>query len=332
MKSKGNVVGRKIILQIFLIITLVANTFTTAAFAADKVRIAVSNFNVTFLPVAVAVNKGFFRDEGLEVEIIRVSAPVAVNALLSGDLDYTMIFGSSVRAGLRGLPVKVLACFIDALAFALIAQPEINSVKDLRGKVLGVSTFGSTSDVAARIMLRHYGLDPEKQLKIIGLGRDSALLAALKERLIDVAIASPPADAEGKRMGFNILARAHEVFRYPAIGLAATDKKITERPEEAKKTLKALIQANRYMRADRAGAIQVLKEWSRVDQDSAIAAYDGSAAVFNATDGTIPEEGLRLVIEQAKKELKLTREVPISDIWNASILRSAQKELQLKRP
>ena len=323
---------RKSLFALYLIIILVTATITLPAIAADKVRIAVSNFNVTFLPAAVAVNRGFFRDEGLEAEIIRVSAPVAVNALLNGDLDYTMIFGSSVRAALRGLPVKVLACFIDALAFALIAQPEIGSVKDLQGKTLGVSTFGSTSDVAARIMLRHHGIDPEKQLKILGLGRDSALLAALKERLIDVAIASPPADAEGKRMGFNILARAHEIFRYPAIGLAATDKKITERADEAKRTLKALIRANRYMREDRTGAIQVLREWSRVDQESAIAAYDGSAAVFNATDGTIPEEGIRLVIEQAKRELKLTRDIAISEVWNPVILRSAQKELKLKKP
>jgi NitT/TauT family transport system substrate-binding protein len=332
MASKGKRMESKLLLRLLLLIFFSANAIVFPVFAADKVRIAVSNFNVTFLPAAVAANKGFFRDEGLEVEIVRVSAPVAVNALLSGDIDYTMIFGSSVRAALHGLPVKVLACFIDALAFALIAQPEISSAKELRGKVLGVSTFGSTSDVAARIMLRHYGIDPEKQLKILGLGRDSALLAALKERLIDVAIASPPADAEAKRMGFNILGRAHEVFRYPAIGLATTDKKISERPEEAKKTLKALIRANRYMRADRAGAIQVLKDWSKVDQDSAIAAYDGSAAVFNTTDGTIPEEGLRLAIEQAKKELKLTRDVSIAEIWNPSILRSAQKELQSKRP
>ncbi len=324
--------ARKSLFQVFLIITVIAGTTALPAFAADKIRIAVSNFNVTFLPAAVAAKRGFFRDEGLDVEVIRVSAPVAVTALVNGDLDYIMVFGSSVRAGLRGLPVKVLACFIDALAFALIAQPEINSVKDLRGKTLGVSTFGSTSDVAARIMLRHYGVDPEKQLKILGLGRDSALLAALKERLIDVAIASPPADAEGKKMGFNILARAYEIFRYPAIGLAATDKKIRERPNEAKRTLKALIRANRYMREDRAGAIQILKDWSRVDEDSATAAYDGSAAVFNASDGTIPEEGLRLVIEQAKKDLKLTREVAITEIWNPSILREAQKELRIKGP
>ena len=112
-------------------------------------------------------------------------------------------------------------------------------------------------------------------------------------------------------MGFNILARAHEVFRYPAIGLAATDKKIKEHPDEATKTVKALIRANRYMRADRIGAIEVLKDWARIA-------------------GDIPEDGLRLLIEHAKKELKITREVPMAEVWNQTILREAQKELRTK--
>ena len=320
----------KKVLLTFLVVAGMMNAAPCPSRATEKIRIAVSNFNVTFLPAAVAARKGYFRDEGLEAEVIRISAPIAVVSLINGDLDYNMVFGSSVRAALRGLPVKVLAGFIDALAFALIAQPGIKSVKELKGKTLGVSTFGSTSDVAARIMLRHYGVDPEKEIKIIGVGRDSALLAALKERLIDVAVASPPADVQGKNMGFNILARAHDVFRYPAIGLAATDKKIREHPDEATKTVKALIRANRYMRADRIGAIEVLKEWARIDQESATIAYDGGAPVFNTADGDIPEDGLRLLIEHAKKELKITREVPTAEVWNQTILREAQKELRTK--
>ncbi|MBI4524547.1 MAG: ABC transporter substrate-binding protein [Deltaproteobacteria bacterium] len=316
---------------VFLMFTVIAWTARSPATAADKVRIAVSNFNVTFLPVAVASKKGDFRDEGLEVEIIRVSAAVSVAALASGDLDYIMVLGSSVRAALRGLPIKVLASFIDALALALIAQPGIKSVAELRGKTLGISTFGSTSDLAARIMVRHYGVDPEKEMKILGVGPDAALLAALKEKLIDVAIASPPADVQAKKMGFNVLARAYDVFRYPAIGLSATDKKIKERPDEAKRILKALIRANRYMRDDRTGTIHVLMEWAKVDHESAAMAYDGSAAVFNANDGTIPEEGLRLVLEQAKKEARITRDIPLTEITNVTILRETQKQLNAKR-
>ena len=301
------------------------------ASAADKVRIAVANFNVTFLPAGVAAKKGYFRDEGLEVEVVRVSPPVSIAALMGGDIDYVMVLGSSVRAAVRGLPVKVLANFVDALTFALVAQTGIKSVSELRGKTLGVGALGDSSDLAARIMIKHFGVEPDKEMKILGLGPDSARLATLREKLIDVAIVSPPADSLGKKMGFNVLARAYEVFRFAAIGLSASDKKIKERPEEIKRVLKALIRANRYMRQDRAGTIQVLMEWAKVEHQSALEAYDGSASVFNTSDGTIPEEGLRLVLEQAKKEAKITRDIPLAEIINVNLLREAQTELRSKK-
>lgn len=312
-----------------LCVSLVLCILQSPVLAAEQIRIAVANLNVSFLVAQVAQKKGFLKEEGLEAEIIRMSPPVSVASLVSADLDYTTVFGSVVRAAVRGLPIKVLASFVDGSTHALIALPGIKSVKELRGKTLGVGTLGDTSDVAARMMIKHYGVDPEKEMKILAIGRDFARLAALKEKLIDVAVAAPPADAQGKKMGFNVLARAYEIFRFPFIGLCATDRKIKERPDEVRRTLKAMIRANRYMREDRAGAIQILMDWGKVDRESATAAYDGSVEVFNP-DGSIPEEGLRLVVDQAKREAKITREVRLSEVSDISILREAQRELGIK--
>jgi NitT/TauT family transport system substrate-binding protein len=320
---------RKLLVAIIVAVGVFSSDLNLAA-AADKIRIAVSNFNISFLQAGVAAKKGFFRDEGLDVEVIRMSPPVSIAALISGDLDYNAIFGSSVRAAVRGLPIKVLASFVNGSTHALIAQPGITSAKELRGKTLGVGTVGDTSDISARMMIRHFGVDPEKEMKILAVGRDFARLTALKEKLIDVAVTSPPADTQGRKMGFNVLARAYEILRVPFIGLSATDRKIRERPEEAKRTLKALLRANRYMREDRAGAIQTLIEWGKVDRENATAAYDSSVEVLNL-DGNIPEEGLRIVIDQAKKDAKITRDIAFTDIADLSILREVQKELGIKQ-
>jgi NitT/TauT family transport system substrate-binding protein len=320
---------RKLLVTIIVAVGVFSSDLNLAA-AADKIRIAVSNFNISFLQAGVAAKKGFFRDEGLDVEVIRMSPPVSIAALISGDLDYNAIFGSSVRAAVRGLPIKVLASFVNGSTHALIAQPGITSAKELRGKTLGVGTVGDTSDISARMMIRHFGVDPEKEMKILAVGRDFARLTALKEKLIDVAVTSPPADTQGRKMGFNVLARAYEILRVPFIGLSATDRKIRERPEEAKRTLKALLRANRYMREDRAGAIQTLIEWGKVDRENATAAYDSSVEVLNL-DGNIPEEGLRIVIDQAKKDAKITRDIAFTDIADLSILREVQKELGIKQ-
>ena len=172
-------VKKNILIGIATTVTILITGYSTPA--AEKVRVAVANFNVTFLPAGVAAKKGYFRDEGLEVEVIRVSPPVSIAALMGGDLDYVMVLGSSVRAAVRGLPVKVLANFIDALTFGLVAQPGIKSVSELKGKTLGVGALGDSSDLAARIMIKHFGVEPDKEMKILGLGPDSARLATLKE-------------------------------------------------------------------------------------------------------------------------------------------------------
>ncbi len=178
-------------------------------------------------------------------------------------------------------------------------------------------------------MIKHFGLDPEKDMKIVALGADRARFAALKEKLVDVAVISPPADSEGKKLGFNVLARAYELFAFPFIGLGANTNKIRGKPDEVKRTIKALIKANRYIRENRDGAIQVMADWGRTSRESATATYDSTWKVFNS-DGNIPEDGLRLVIDQAKQAVKVTREVSPSEVSDISLLREAQRELGIK--
>jgi NitT/TauT family transport system substrate-binding protein len=305
----------------------IASGFATGA---DKVRISVTNPNMSFLPSGVALKKGFFKDEGLDVEIIRMNVPNIITALVTGDIGYTLIFGSVVRGALRGMPMRALASLLDGSTHALVAKPEYKSGKELKGKVVGIGNFGGTDEVAGRMMLKSFGLDTEKDLKFIALGPDRARLAALKEGLVDVAVIAPPGDALGRQMGFNVLLRAYEVFNFPFIGVGANLKTIKEKPEEVKKMLKAMVRANRFIREDKEGAVKILMEWGKVDRDHAAASYDATWKVFSP-DGTIPQEGLRFVVEQAKAELKLTRDVPLSEIVDLAPLRQAQKELGLTK-
>jgi NitT/TauT family transport system substrate-binding protein len=298
--------------------------------SADKVRISVTNPNMSFLPSGVALKKGFFKDEGLDVEIIRMNVPNIITALVTGDIGYTLIFGSVVRGALRGMPMRALASLLDGSTHALVAKPEYKSGKELKGKTVGIGNFGGTDEVAGRMMLKSFSLDTEKDLKFIALGPDRARLAALKEGLVDVAVIAPPGDALGRQMGFNVLLRAYEVFSFPFIGVGANLKTIKEKPEEVKKMLKAMVRANRFIREDKEGAVKILMEWGKVDREHAVASYDATWKVFSP-DGNIPEEGLRHVVEQAKAELKLTREIPLSEVVDLAPLSEAQKELGLRK-
>ena len=159
-------------------------------YAVDRIRIAVSNPNMPNLTSQMALKRGFFKDENLEAEIIRMNPNVAITALATGDIDYCQLFGAVVGGAIAGLPVRIVAGFLDNWPMTLIAQPEIKTLKDLKGKTLGISSFGATPDVAARMMIRQTGIDPEKDLKVLALGSDAARITALKQRVVDVVVIS----------------------------------------------------------------------------------------------------------------------------------------------
>jgi ABC-type nitrate/sulfonate/bicarbonate transport system substrate-binding protein len=125
------------------------------------------------------------------------------------------------------------------------------------------------------------------------------------------------------------LARAYELFNFPFVGLGANVKKLSEKPDEVKRVIKALIKANRFIRSNRDGSIQTLMEWGRTSKENASLSYDSVVRVFNA-DGNIPEDGLQAVIEAAMKDAKVTRQVLTGEVADLTLVREAQKDLGIK--
>lgn len=303
---------------------------TVPAPGADKVRIGVSNYNISNLTVGVAQTKDFFKQEGIEAEIIRMNPNVATMALVSGDIDYSTLIGSVIGANLKGAKLKMIACSQDRTPLSLVGKAAIKSVKELKGKTIGVGSYGSTPDIIARMVVKHYGVDPETEIKMLALGSDSARLTALKEGVVDAIIVAPPVDFEGKKMGFNILSRAGDILRFPYNGLGTSVEKITERPDGVKRVIRAIVRANGFIRRNREGAIQVLVNWTKTKPEFAEAAYDSTVGVFSQ-DGTIPEDGLRLVIENFRKSMNLSRQVSLSDVSDSTLLFQVQRDLGIKK-
>jgi NitT/TauT family transport system substrate-binding protein len=277
----------------------------------------------------LAQKRGFFREEGLEAEIILMRGNVPVAALVNEEIDYYSGIGPVVVAAVRGVPVKVVACYVPGSPNVLLARPEIKSVKELKGKTIAVGPFGSNPHLIAKMIVKHSGVDPDKDVKFLSSGPPESRFLAMKEGLAAAAVLSSPFDFLGKKVGFVVVARAYELFSYPNGGLTASIKKIRERPDEIKHVIKAGMKAARYINQNREGTIQVLMEWLKTDKETATATYESNSKTFSE-DGSIPEDGLRLVIEEAKTSANIQRQVPVSDVVDLTILRTAQKELGIK--
>jgi NitT/TauT family transport system substrate-binding protein len=298
--------------------------------AAEKIRISVSGgYNMIFLPAGVAQYRGFFKEEGLDADIVVMGAAPSIAALSNGDIEFTLLTGTVIRAAIRGLSVRLVAGLMTSSPHVLLARPEIKTVKELSGKKVGLAGFGDATQVLAKIILARNGVDPDKDVQFVPLGPDSGRFAGLQQKLADAVVTSPPWDFEGKKSGFNVLARAYDYLNYPLSGLGTNAKSIQQNRDQVKRTTRALIKASRFIRENREESVKILMTWGKAKAEHAYASYDATVKVIS-NDGGIPEDGLKLLVEQAKRDVKVTRDVALSEIADFGILREIQKELKLQ--
>jgi NitT/TauT family transport system substrate-binding protein len=300
--------------------------FHASAHAAEKIRIGFPDLAASFVPLAVVQQRGFFQEEGLQAELIRMNPAIAFPALVGGEIDYYTVTGPGVAAAIRGVPVRLIASYVPASTTALIARSEFKSVQELRGKTIGINAYGGALEAMARLIFQHSGLNADKDVKFLATGPTESRFAAMKQGLTVATLGGPPIDFLGQKLGFVVIARAHELFSFPVSGLIASGKKIKEKPDEIKRVIKAGIKASRYIRQNRGGTVQVMMEWMKIDRDMASATYESTVNSFSA-DLSLPENGLRLLIDDAKRVSKVSRDVSLGEVADLTILREAQREL-----
>jgi ABC-type nitrate/sulfonate/bicarbonate transport system substrate-binding protein len=211
----------------------------------------------------------------------------------------------------------------------IIARPEYKSVEALRGKTIAINSIGGGLEGQVRLLLKHFGLEPDKDVKFLAADGMESRLTAMKQGFTVATLGSPPLDFVGRKMGYVVLARAGDLFSYPSSGVIATVKKIKERPDEIRRLIKAGIETNRYIHQNREGTIQTMIEWMKVDKEMAAGIYDAVVKTYGV-DLSMPEDGIRLIIEEAKKAAKIDRQVAITEVVDLSILKEAQRELGIK--
>jgi len=198
---------------------LVLFFFVGSADAVDKIRIGFPELAVQFLPLPLGEKRGFFKEEGLQAEFIRMTPPVALAALTAGEIDYYTAIGPGVSATIRGIAVKTVAGFTTGAPFVLVARPEFKSVSDLKGKAIAINTYGSPLEVGGRLIVKHFGIDPDKEIKFLATGLFESRLASVQQGLSAAAMGSTPFEFFGAKLGLAVLARALGTTRRRLEGL-----------------------------------------------------------------------------------------------------------------
>ncbi len=312
----------RIIAAMSLVLLLGCRLFDGVALGqAQKVRISFSSRSNTSVPYYVAVSRGFFRDEGMDVEIIQANPRLGVMALINGDVSFTGTFVSTVRGILSGFPMKIVLVAFKKGVYYLIAHPSVKDVQDLRGKKLGVSSIRGADHLVAEELLRSKGMNPA-QMQPVVLGDTSVRLQSVITGAVDVTTLSPPHDLMAQKAGVKVLAGPPEVGM-PASGMITSDRLIKENPAFVRRGVRAILRANRFIDENRAETIKVLLQWVNQTPEIAARSYDVELKSI-LRDGTMTDAEIESFIDRLGNDKKRS----IDDVRDFLFVRQAWKELE----
>jgi NitT/TauT family transport system substrate-binding protein len=310
----------------FLIATLLVVPVDSRAQTAEKVRIAYASNSLAFLVPFVAKDRGLYAKHGIEAELIQVRPNVAMAALLSGDIDYVELIGSVIRSAGRGAPVRAISTSIKAPFFSFAANSKFKSLKDLKGATIGVTAIGGTNYISTRLTLRHYGLDPDKDVKILAIGDEKLMYEAFKIGRVDSVVVAPPFSVILRREGFPLLAHTGELLNFPFSGLGTTLDKIGKNRAQARKLLRGEIEALRFVRANPAGTTEVIRKRFSMDEKLARESYDVVVEAFSR-DGRVPLEGVEILLGIEKAANQIPQNVTAEMVVDNTLVDETLKEL-----
>jgi ABC-type nitrate/sulfonate/bicarbonate transport system substrate-binding protein len=292
----------------------------------EKARVAVATSSMAFLVPFIAKDRGFYLKQGAEVELIQMRPNIAVAALLSGDIDYIELIGSAIRSAARGLPIRAISTSIKSPFFSVIAQNKFKSVRDLKGATIGIASIGGTNHISTRLTLKEFGLDPEKDVKLIAIGDEKLIYDAFKIGRTEAVVLAPPYSIQLKREGFPILANTAQYVTIPFSGLGTTLDRIKSNRAQIKKLLKAEIEALRYLRDNPAGTVEVIRKRFSMDDKTARESYDVVVDAFSR-DGRIPLDGVDILLQIEKDQKLIPTTVTPQMVVDASLVEETLKEM-----
>jgi NitT/TauT family transport system substrate-binding protein len=284
------------------------------AWSAEKsaklapVRLAYVSRSTLDMPFIIARDRGFFREEGLEPELVFMKAIQTVQAMLAGGVDFGTATGTAISAAVNGADVRVVFALTDKPSFDMIALPSITSVQQLRGKKLGISAPGSLTEILARQILIAHKV-PLDQVTMLPLGTSDVTYIALKAGTIDATLVQIPHNFIAVDEGFRKIASGADVYRAVQGGLTTTKAIIAERPELVTKTIRATQRALRLIRNDRKFATEFIKgpylDLGKDRDKYAERVYDAAVGYYLRT-GTVDEKLQREMISVAAQRVKIT--------------------------
>jgi ABC-type nitrate/sulfonate/bicarbonate transport system substrate-binding protein len=297
----------------------------------QKLSISMSSTGMPSIELYIAREKNFFRQEGFEPQLIRMSANAAIAAGVAGELDALGSVGSAVRGIMRGVPLRVISVDLRRPIFWLVSRGEFRSAKELKGKILGIVTINGSQHSAARKMLALHSVDSDKELTFSQVGDEATQLQALISNSIQVAALTPPYVFLARdKFKMNVLESSIDKFPSIQQGIGVQVKTFQDNPDWLRRLLRVKAKAARFFHENEKETVDMLVRIWKSDPATAAEWYRRCKPAFTP-NGIPTDEEIKEFLADEAQALKLTETVPPSKVFDFALQRAVNRELGIKQ-
>jgi ABC-type nitrate/sulfonate/bicarbonate transport system substrate-binding protein len=294
---------------------------------ARKVAFSYSAVSMTWFPVKVALEKGFFRNEGIEPQLIQMNGNIATVALANSHIDFALNISPVLNGAMQGLGTKLVAALNSRPLFALVVRPEIRSPADLKGKIFAVSSFGNTQAILTEKHLQHLGLR-KGEYQLLAMGATPARTAALEKNIAQGSLMPLPTNVQLENRGYHLLGNTAEIVVNPIAGLGVREDKIRLERDLIKRVIRASLRSLQLLQTDPRDTLSILMHWTGANEKDALRSLELAQPGFSK-NGMLTDEDLAIEWGFIQQQTKKTT-VPVSVAYDMTLLREAQAELGMR--
>lgn len=317
-----------LIVSLILLSASARSELAWSASSPTEIRVVYSSFSGSSVPVWIAQERGLFTGHGLKANVIFATGRRPTQALVAGEVQFISTAASaSIPAAVAGADVVILAGASNVSPLEIFSKPDIKRPEQLRGKRLGITTFGSSTDTAARFALPKWGLRSGTDVVLLQLGGVPEVLAALGSGAIDAGILSDPTTIAARKAGFHRLASLRELgLNVQHAAIAARRSYIRANPDVTERFLRAYSEAILYFHAHREGTLEVMGKYlRRMDRESIAESYDNHLTI-------IPKQpyptldGIQFILDELAKEDPRAKQVKPEALIEKSFIEKLDRE------
>jgi NitT/TauT family transport system substrate-binding protein len=313
-------------------VATLAPTAAPTATPAPLVRITASYSERVgnYLPLWLAFEQGIFRKHGLDVDLQLITGANGMSALLSGQVQIAQIGASEVVSAVAsGSDLVASGNLSSVLPYVFIVSPDISSIDDLRGKQVGISSVGGSADIATRLSMQHFGLDPDKDITILAMGSLQNRTAGLQNGAIQAAPANPPDSVVLQRQGFKALFDI-AALGFPAAAAVIVSQRgwVNEHRDLFQAWNDAVVESIALAKADPSLGVPVMKKYLQSDDDELIRpTYDYWITEIVKQPPSLSPDQFRDTVRALEKNNPKVRDVDLNKLIDPSFVQNAFSKL-----